>query len=123
MQYLRKQKIIIEFSTGSAPISAAGCCWFWNDFRFPDHFSRDFHLPKYAAPPSLLRWKVIYVSSSSLFSVPCKLLPLSLPKSSLLWITTVLSFYIMIALYQMILHNFVHNHYFFLIFLLKFRQT
>ena len=30
--------MIIEFSTGSTLISAAGCRWFWNDFRFPTIF-------------------------------------------------------------------------------------
>ena len=45
--------IISEFPIGSTSISVAGCRWFLNDFRFTGHFSRDFRLPKYPAPPPL----------------------------------------------------------------------
>ena len=37
--------------TGSAPISAAGSRWLWNDFRFSAHFSRGFRVPKHPATP------------------------------------------------------------------------
>ena len=53
-----KQSIIIEFSTGSVPISAAGCRWFWNDFRFSDHFFSQFLLAEIPCPRKITLYKI-----------------------------------------------------------------